>query len=192
MTVNQLPPQAFSKDTLSKAFQWLMTQGPHIKELATSPDLLISLYQKAQLHGDEALERPSIQNFKNELKNLAGMMGELQPNLSAQVTNTAVVQSQPHQQFQTQVNQHNHNIAPQIPVQPKVPQSFSPVSPLVPQSTAQVSQAPETKPSSLSQLDAKSVSMIHEVKAHLNLSCEQEALRVLISLGYSKVKKIIS
>ncbi len=34
-------------------------------------------FLKATRDGDGALERPSIQNFKNELKSLAGMMGEL-------------------------------------------------------------------------------------------------------------------
>lgn len=77
MTMNPLPPQAYTKDTMLKAYQWLMLQNSSIKEMATTPDILVSLYLKATRDGDAALDRPSIKNFKNELRSLAGMMGEL-------------------------------------------------------------------------------------------------------------------
>ncbi len=76
--MNPLPPQAYTKETLVHAYAWLQNQSENIKELATTPDVLVSLYLKAKLQGDGALERPSIQNFKNELRNLAGMMGEFE------------------------------------------------------------------------------------------------------------------
>lgn len=75
--MNPLPPQAYTKDTLLKAYHWLQAQTPSIREMALTPDILVSLYLKSTRDGDHALERPSVQNFKNELKNLAGMMGEL-------------------------------------------------------------------------------------------------------------------
>lgn len=78
MTMNPLPPQAYTKDTLTKAYMWLGNQNASIKELATTPDILVSLFLKAQRNGGESLETPSIQNFKNELKSLAGMMGDLE------------------------------------------------------------------------------------------------------------------
>lgn len=78
MAMNPLPPQAYTKETLLKAYQWLMVQNSSIKEMATTPDILVSLYLKANRDGDSALERPSILNFKSELKSLAGMMGELE------------------------------------------------------------------------------------------------------------------
>ncbi len=77
MNMNPLPPQAYTKDTLTKAYMWLLHQNASIKELATTPDILVSLFLKAQRNGNESLDTPSIQNFKNELKSLAGMMGEL-------------------------------------------------------------------------------------------------------------------
>jgi hypothetical protein len=80
MAMNPLPPQAFTKETLQKAYAWLLTQSPSIKDMASTQDMLISLYLKAQRSGDASLEAPSIQNFKQELKTLAGMMGDLQPS----------------------------------------------------------------------------------------------------------------
>jgi len=81
MKVNPLPPQAYTKETLQKAYTWLLNQGPNVKEMATTQDMLISLYLKAQRNGEASLEAPSIQNFKQELKSLASMIGNLQtPN----------------------------------------------------------------------------------------------------------------
>ncbi len=82
MAVNPLPPQAFTKETLQKAYTWLLTQNSSIKELASTQDMLISLYLKAQRGGDSTLETPSIQNFKQELKSLANLMGDLQTPLA--------------------------------------------------------------------------------------------------------------
>ncbi len=76
MAMNPLPPQAYTKDSLLKAYSWLQNQEASIKEMATTPDILVSLFLKATRDGDSVLERPSIQNFKHELKQLAGMMGE--------------------------------------------------------------------------------------------------------------------
>ena len=61
MTMNPLPPQAYTKDTLVQAYAWLQSQSEQIKEMATSPDTLVSLFVKAKLQGHAALERPSIQ-----------------------------------------------------------------------------------------------------------------------------------
>lgn len=76
--MNPFPPQAYTRETMIKAYQWLQSQSAEIRQLAITPDLLISLFQKAQMQGKEALERPSLQNFKSELKNLAGMIGEFE------------------------------------------------------------------------------------------------------------------
>ena len=83
MAMNPLPPQAYTKETLMTAFAWLQGQSDSIKEMAANPDILVGLYLKAKLQGEEVLERPSIQNFKNELKSLAGMMGEFSPKMEA-------------------------------------------------------------------------------------------------------------
>lgn len=91
MAVNPLPPQAFTKETLQKAYTWLLTQNSSIKEMASTQDMLISLYLKAQRNGEAALETPSIQNFKQELKSLANLMGDLQtaPAAAAPTQQTA-------------------------------------------------------------------------------------------------------
>lgn len=92
MVVNPLPPQAYTKDTLQKAYAWLLSQSSSVKEMAQDQNILVGLYLKAQRNGDAALETPSIQNFKQELKSLATMMGDFQ---SPQTNNTATIAADP-------------------------------------------------------------------------------------------------
>ena len=171
MSLNPLPPSGYTKDTLVKAFQWMKSQGDGIKELASSPDLLVSLYLKAQREGQESLERPSIQNFKNELKSLAGMMGELDD-----------IKANPHQNFANQP-QASSSFQPQA-------NQTSPTQPLISKTNSQVPQTLKKTPTEIAELnlDPRSVSMIQEIRWKLNLSSEQEALRLLITLGHQKAK----
>lgn len=113
MTFNPLPPQAYTKETLLKAYQWLMGQNSSLKEIATTPDILVSLYLKATRDGDHSLDRPSIQNFKNELRSLAGMMGELdRPAVTPQVMQQHQQQTQHHAPHQAPQQTVHHYQAP--------------------------------------------------------------------------------
>jgi len=141
--MNPLPPQAYTKETLLKAYSWLQNQNNNIKELATTPDILVSLYIKAKMNGNAALETPSIQNFKNELKNLAGMIGDFEDQTLPQ------------------------------PQQVAAPQQIAHVQP--------------TAATSLD-LDNRSMTMIREIKNDFNLSSDQETIRLLLSVGYKKLK----
>lgn len=170
MAMNPLPPQAYTKETLQKAYQWLLTQNASIKEMASNQEILVSLYLKAQRNGDASLEAPSIQNFKQELKSLANMMGDFQgpqtPPAGASATpmNTA-----------SQTTQATHTAAPVIK------NNF----------LAAVTNG-ATNPSVLNELDQHSLLLIQEAKMFLNLSSDTEALRALISLGHRQFKKMNS
>ncbi len=105
MTMNPLPPQAFTKDTLQKAYVWLLSQPAGIKEMASTQDMLISLYLKAQRNGEASLEAPSIQNFKQELKSLANMIGDFSPNANS------ASQSNSQSSAQSSANSNTNNVA---------------------------------------------------------------------------------
>lgn len=183
LTMNPLPPQAYTRDTLLKALRWVISQPEHIKEMANTEDLVVSLYLKAQRQGEEALERPSIQNFKNELKSLAGMMGELEGQKLSQAQNTATNNSHFQNSSPNMNQQANHQTAP---------------TPVAPPPSAQSIHASHYQTQAPRELDLKSVldlkswSMIQEVKNAFNLSSETEVLRLLISLGYHKSKQIMN
>lgn len=173
MTMNPLPPQAYTKETMLKAYQWLMSQNSSIREMATTPDILVSLYLKATRDGDSALERPSIQNFKKELKSLAGMMGEL---------------DRPVQPFLTPQS---------IPVAATTPRTSG-----APAATPALAAAPvftqetavsfvEKSATAIELLDTCTQEMIREVKIDFNLSSDSEALRMLIKIGFARAKSLL-
>jgi len=179
MTVNPLPPQAYTKETLQKAYSWLLTQNASVKEMATSQEILVSLYLKAQRSGEAALETPSIQNFKQELKSLATMMGDLQsPQAQAQIQPSFPQQAQYAQpQAQMPPSQAQMPQPQQQRVRNSMPQTFAP-------------SAPSSASTSNFTLDDQSMQAIQDVKHALNLSTDSEALRALISLGYRQFRKL--
>lgn len=64
-----LPPEAFTKETLQEAFQWLQSQPDSVRELVHTPESLVSLYRKAKRQDNDA--PVSSKNFMSELKTLA-------------------------------------------------------------------------------------------------------------------------
>ena len=191
MAVNPLPPQAFTKETLQKAYTWLLTQSTSIKEMASTQDMLISLYLKAQRNGDASLDTPSIQNFKQELKSLAGIMGDLQTPPASTHQSASSGSAASSSSSQSALNNHAQS-QPHIQQQaPSYTHTVNPGSMYVSQATQAANQANNsTAAFSLSQLDGSSLQALSDVKMTLNLSSEAEALRALIALGYRQFKKI--
>jgi hypothetical protein len=69
-----LPPQAYTRENLTAAFNWLQSQPESVKRLATTPDALVGLFMRAQRFGASSLEADapvSSQHFMSDLKNLA-------------------------------------------------------------------------------------------------------------------------
>ena len=69
-----LPPQAYTREILTAAFNWLQSQPESVRKLATTPDALVGLYMRAQRYGHSTLESDapvSGQSFMSDLKSLA-------------------------------------------------------------------------------------------------------------------------
>ncbi|MGZ3690810.1 MAG: hypothetical protein ACXVAX_04875 [Pseudobdellovibrio sp.] len=162
---------------MQKAYAWLLNQSASVKDMATTQDILVSMYLKAQRSGDAALETPSIQNFKQELKNLASMIGDLQTPSQSSQPNTST-------SFTTPLPTYSSSAQPVVQPSSSMPQTFV-VGPVSSNSGSNTS-------GGLNGLDEQSKLAIMEVKAALNLSSDTEALRALISLGYKHFKKINS
>lgn len=171
MPVNPLPPQAYTKDTLQKAYAWLLSQSASVKEMAQDQNILVSLYLKAQRNGDAVLETPSIQNFKQELKSLANMMGDFQ---SPQQIATAAAVHMP--AAHVQASQTNATAT-------AAAVSTSHVT------TTTVSQSRVSTGLDTSGFDQKTLEAIQQVRETFNLSSDTEALRALVSLGIKHFRK---
>jgi hypothetical protein len=69
-----LPPQAYTREILTNAFNWLQSQPESVRKIATTPDALVGLFLRAQRYGNSSLEADapiSSQSFISDLKNLA-------------------------------------------------------------------------------------------------------------------------
>ena len=172
MAVNPLPPQAYTKDTLQKAYAWLLSQSSSVKEMAQDQNILVSLYLKAQRNGDAALETPSIQNFKQELKSLASMMGDFQ---SPQQIATAASVHMPPTQHHVQASQTNATAT-------AAAVSTSHVT------TTTVSQSRVSTDLNAG-FDQKTLEAIAQVRETFNLSSDSEAVRALVALGIKQFRK---
>lgn len=96
-----LAPQAYTKETLSKAFDWLQYQPDQVKQVATSPDVLVGLFLKAQRQGIDHIDADapvSSKKFLSDLKNLKKDMAQFedpntapQSSVQTQVTQTTTV-----------------------------------------------------------------------------------------------------
>lgn len=192
MTFDFLPPQAYTKETLLKAYNWLQSQSDQVKELATTPDQLVSLFLKSTRLGQDSLQRytnsnlnastssavpsngnqnghqnevsdrPSLQSFKSELKNLAGMMGDLEK--PATTMNPLL---NPSNQASATFSNGSATNSAQAPTNAYV--SVSTTAP---------------------GYDEMTQNLIREVKNELNLSSDMEALRMLVKIGYQKVRSL--
>jgi len=209
MAMNPLPPQAYTKDTLQKAYSWLSTQDPSIRAMASTADILVSLYLKATRDGDSVLQRPSIQNFKNELKHLAPMVEEFErsgeklsmPEITPlEGMGETVAEKKPLDRASiSSLPGESHFLETS-------PSSMGALNPSAVESLfAMDAESPKggfstrTPPPSLkltprvfaADLDEKSIFWIREVREKFNLSNDQEALRLLVRIGYSKVSGLL-
>lgn len=193
MAMNPLPPQAYTKDTMLKAYAWLQNQNQNIKELATTPDILVSLFLKANRDGENSLDRPSIQNFKNELRNIAGLMGEFDDKATTSSASAASVTSGHSTSALSGSSGHAVNAYPAsssfTTSAPSTTHSATSVSPQTGSNT--ITAAPSATEFARFGLDTQSLETLKEVKSQLNLSSESEALRMLIRLGSMQISRMI-
>lgn len=279
MSTTVVPPQAYTKQDLSKAFKWMLTQPEEIQKMIKSESGLVGLYRKALLYGASSIANTptsSTNEFKSELKDLAGQINDFEekpaeiptekPKYSSSVSyqsskglppwaestktdslfskQTPVTQTTmpsepatpvynaPRQQEsekaylnqtlkqdpyanyqQTMAPQEptmTYQQPPQTPVRKPIPEvavNYQAGEPELSVSFQRPEPSPEPvvpsmpKPLNLPdistfgnqvEIDTNSRAMLQEIRRKLNLSSDQEALRMLISLGYEKFKKVWS
>lgn len=161
-----LPPEAFTKETLQEAFNWLQDQEEPVRATVHTPERLVSLYRKAQRLSD--VDAPvSSKKFVDDLKNLATSLDQFS--------------SSPQGSANTPTS--THPVPPQmgggVMTTNKTSEKTSSLSEPI------VKGAPP-KTSFDTSFDPLTQKRIHKVRSRFNLSSDQEAIRLLISLGYEK------
>lgn len=207
MGINQLPPQAYTRETLMQAFDWIKTQPQQVQNLASSTDALVSVYMQARRRaGSSPITHPvSSQSFKQDLKNLAEGLRAFDEESAPAVEGQSHAPQAPVPPPQMPIQQPMSYQAPQAahasyapPMnsiqQPQV-QYQMPQYQMPPQQIQQPQIQPRTMPNPYNDaaanlLDSKSIEVVRLVQSRFNLSSEGEALRMLISLGFEKVREI--
>ncbi|MCB0415140.1 MAG: hypothetical protein KDD50_12450, partial [Bdellovibrionales bacterium] len=213
-----LPPQAYTREDLQEAFEWLKSQPISVKERASSPDLLVSLYNHAKRHGasvfsnnNQGLKGPIKSNpedFKSDLKNLAKGLRQFDEKKVRSPEIKTV--SDPSPSVQIEFEDYNETskdkkevretsvakVASPRPIYTTNKESESPATPhrYVPETTKNtvssdrekvssqkdlpavstthrsLKEIPETTPIMAEGSDPKTLAILNEVKANLNLS----------------------
>lgn len=186
MATSNLPPQAYTKDILAQAYDWLKYQPPSVRELASSADNLVALYLQAHrrathksTHGFE--NAPSSEAFRSDLKNLAQDLKKFDQQKKA------TKQPDSDNNMSKDVPVTNH----QVPTSPGA-HSASQSEPASP-STASASSSPAyvVQPRFTDGLDRRTKEILQDVQYRLNLSSEQEAMRMLIAIGFERIRDIL-
>ncbi|MCB0377390.1 MAG: hypothetical protein KDD33_02770 [Bdellovibrionales bacterium] len=166
---SDLPPEAFTKETLQKAFQWLQNQPEDMRATVHTPERLVSLYRQAmRLQDNDAPVSSKV--FVDNLKNLATSLDEFSGSSPASASSAPM---------------------PPLPAEAAPTAPARSASSFHPQKT-EVSQAPPppSRASTLGSLDKTSQSCVDHVRKRLNLSSDQEAIRLLIALGFEKISRL--
>lgn len=166
-----IPPQAYTRDTLVKAIEWVSTQPTAIRERANSADLIVSYYLQARRRMTAAqMEAPvSGETFKSDLKHLAQDLKQFEePSVFPMAPPT-----QPSRSLS------------EIPIPPAAPRVS--VTPPPPPSQDPAPSAPKVITWTV---DPRSLAAARELQQRLNMSSETEAIRMLITLGMERARAI--
>ena len=140
------PPQAYTKETMKKAFQWLESQEGDWTECIKDTSIVVRLYLNSKERGGKV---PQTKEFQEELKKFCTPNTEIQPPTPANP----------------------------IPIT----QTSNPltVDEAIPPCDTKASYEAQTP------LDSKSLYAVQKAKEIINLDRDEDALRVLIQVGYS-------
>ncbi|MCC6278355.1 MAG: hypothetical protein IT289_10625 [Oligoflexia bacterium] len=178
-------PQAFTTRDVSEAYKWVQSVSPSVRESIKTVDQLVALYLKVKRFGGAALDEFMLQ----------------QDGASRPEVPTPPVQSKSAEDFQktlkglkAELEQFDFSPTPHQATAPQVAsaESTAATAPTEPTNPAPP-QAPRTAPHPMSDhLDPRSRQIISEIKEHLNLSSDQEVVRMLIVLGAQRLKSLLT
>lgn len=201
MDKSTVVPQAYTREVLAKAFNWLQHQSISIKSLATSPDVLVNLYLKSQRHPMDCNNNydHSSSNFKKELQSIADGLENFDKSSESDKaydkSDDKASDKSINRQFDLQAldkcNEYqesdiNFSLSPSQTQQSSMSSSRR-------TSMRQSQQLPwggSQRRNLSSLLDQRSQLMIRQVKDNLNLGSEGEAIRLLIAIGFSRLQPL--
>jgi hypothetical protein len=182
-------PQAYTKETLAKAFEWIQHQPASVKQAAGSPDMLVSIYTQAMRQGIQKIDADapvSSRKFVDDLKTLSKDFAQFDdsPSVAAKYS---LQQTAPVAQKQT-VAAPILTAPPQQSAPPPQPAQH-PSTPPQEQQQRPARPAQPTSSEGFFSIDEKSLSYVRKVQERFNLSTPQEALRMVIAVGIENISR---
>jgi len=179
-------PQAYTRETLVKAIEWLNAQPTNVRERAQSADLIVSHYLQARRQAALHVEAPvSQETFKSDLRHLAQDLRQFEepqpPHTTRSPSYVMPTEEQVEPIFKPEPRQESLFRQPMATSHPPVAAETSSSPPQTRQT--------ETSLKGLSwNVDSRSLALARELRERLNLSSEAEALRMLVTLGAERVR----
>lgn len=168
-----IPPQAYTTETLHRAYKWLITQPESVRSKGKDPDSIVRMYLHALKYGDPQPEPQEAKvdstflgskEFKAELQDLARGLSQFEDAQKLEKTPTPTV-------------------SPVMPPSPPPPRVHTPA--------AQVSNPVHTPPSQVAsemgQLHPKAMLTVRRVQERFALSSEWDAVNLLIIVGAERL-----
>ncbi|MBX7230601.1 MAG: hypothetical protein K1X29_00815 [Bdellovibrionales bacterium] len=164
-----VPPQAYTRETLVEAFEWLKDQPASIQEKATHAEALVGLYLTAKRRNysqDQAkTQQRSVETFNNDLRKIA-------QNIEASQALT------------------NEEPSPVISLRPSHSVPVKNNKNTIAEKGKNEIQLPLYE-GIVHELDEKSQKYIRDIQQRMNLETEIDALRALVAIGYEKLNGIL-
>lgn len=195
------PAGTYGRGDLQAAFNWLVNQPEHIRKQASDPDRLMTLYYRSSGR-PEMIRTTEITRTTDSIRTETAARSD-GARIETRIETEAPISGQSFISDLRQINEALRQFdgpAAQATIHTPLP----PPQPVMPSHHAQTSAnqissginhpilagsiGPGTSPESAA---AKTQAILAEVREKLNLSSEAEALNVLISLGYRRLKPLL-
>lgn len=176
-----MPPQAYSKQDILKAMEWLEKQSEPVKSQATNADALMGLYKKALIYGDTFVDKQAPVNgdsFRSELRDIAERLGsfDVSPSVSTQTKKISQVSPLSYQVEAEEPRQQVHDVVQKENIKISIQR--------------QLQQTTKDESFNIQALDTLTQSRVKEIRTRFNLSRDEEAIRMLVTVGYEKLQNI--
>ncbi|NCN95677.1 MAG: hypothetical protein GW917_03050 [Bdellovibrionales bacterium] len=184
------PPQAYTRDTLVKAIDWIAEQPENMRAQATNADALVSLYLQHKRRNKGMDSYPvSGEAFTQDLKTLAKDLEQFSAP-QAEPTPSSSSNTAPSSASQTSGFDSNSTQRASAPktTPPQQHQTTSAAGP-----TPKDRRPPIEQSFTAAQwaVDPRSWAQAIALQKRLNLSSEAEALRMMIALGHEQLSKLL-
>ncbi len=181
------PAGTYGRGDLQAAFNWLVNQPEHIRKQASDPDRLMTLYYRSS--GRPEMIRTT------EITRTTDSIRQSERTDSARTENARIETEAPvsGQTFISDLRQINEALRQfdGPTAQATIHTPLPPPQPILQSHHPMTAQAPMLNSGGTDAAASKTQAILAEVREKLNLSSEAEALNVLISLGYRRLKPLL-